>query len=131
MIVNNGRGTEFRNYNHPAARFGNDADAYMAAAGHYGVKSHELVKHYAEDLGYEYMSASNKEEYLAAVKRFITSGQTDKPMVFEVFTDYRCESDAIKIMNNLEISASASVKQLAKNILGEKGVQTVKKILKK
>ena len=103
----------------------------MAAAGHYGAQSHELVKHYADDLGYEYLSATNKEEYLAAVERFITSGHTDKPMVFEVFTDYRCESDAIKIMNNLEISASASVKQLAKNILGEKGVQTVKKILKK
>ena len=131
MLINNGRGTEFRNYNHPAARFGDDADAYMAAAGHYGAQSHNLVKHYAEDLGYEYMSASNKEEYLVAVERFLTPELTDKPMVFEVFTDHKCESDAIKIMNNLEVSATGSAKQLVKNVLGEKGVQAVKKILNK
>lgn len=131
VLINNGRGTEFRNYNHPAARFGDDADAYMAAAGHYGSQSHELVKHYAEDLGYEYMSASNKEEYLAAVERFLTPELTNKPMVFEVFTDHQCESDALRIMNNLEISTSGAAKHLAKNILGEKGVQAVKKLLNK
>ena len=64
MVVNNGRGTEFRNYNHPAARFGESADAYMAAYGHYGKKSHDLMRHYAEDLGFEYMCAETKEEYL-------------------------------------------------------------------
>lgn len=131
MIINNGRGTEFRNYNHPAARFGDDADAYMAAAGHYGAQSHELVKHYADDLGYEYLSASNKEEYLVAVERFLTPESTDKPMVFEVFTDSQCESDAIKIMRNLEVSATGLAKQLAKKVLGEKGKQVVKKILSK
>ena len=131
MLINNGRGTEFRNYNHPAASFGDDADVYMAAAGHYGAQSQELVKHYAQDLGYEYLSASNKDEYLAAVERFLTPELTDRPMVFEVFTDYQCESDAIKIMNNLETTAAGSAKQLAKSILGEKGVQAVKKILNK
>lgn len=131
MLINNGRGTEFRNYSHIAARFGEDADPFIAAAGHYGNQSSVLVKHYVEDLGCEYMSASNKEEYLACVERFLTPDLTDKPMVFEVFTDSRCESDALKIMNNLEVSAVSSAKQLAKNILGEKGVQAVKKILNK
>ena len=131
MLINNGCGTEFRNYNHPAARFGDDADAYMAAAGHYGAQSPELVKHYAEDLGFTYLCASNKEEYLEAVERFLTPELTEKPMVFEVFTDHQCESDAIKIMNNLEVSAASTVKQLVKNVLGEKGVQIVKKIINK
>lgn len=131
MLINNGRGTEFRNYNHPAASFGDDADAYMAAAGHYGAQSRELVKHYAEDLGYEYLSASSKEEYLAAVERFLTSELTATPMMFEVFTDSQCESDAIKIMNNLEVSPKSKAKTLVKSILGENGVNTVKKILNK
>ena len=56
---------------------------------------------------------------------------TERPMVFEVFTDSQCESDALRIMNNLEVSAVGSAKQLAKNILGEKGVKAVKKILDK
>lgn len=129
MLINNGRGTEFRNYNHLAARFGDDADAYMAAAGHYGAQSHEMVKHYAEDLGYEYMSASNKEEYLMAVERFLLPDMTDKSMIFEVFTDYQCESDAIRMLNNLEVSVTGSAKQIAKNVLGDKGVQTIKKLI--
>ena len=131
MLINNGRGTEFRNYSHIAARFGEDADPFIAAAGHYGNQSSVLVKHYAEDLGCEYMSASNKEEYLDCMEWFLTSELTERPMVFEVFTDSQCESDALKLMNNLEVSAVSSAKQLAKNILGEKGIQAVKKILNK
>lgn len=129
MLINNGRGTEFRNYNHPANQFGEDADAYMAAAGHYGNQSLKLVKHYAEDLGYEYMSAVNKEEYAVCADRFFINGLIDKPMVFEIFTDSQSESDAIKMMNNLEISASGSAKQIIKNALGDKGLQTVKRLL--
>ncbi len=131
MLVNNGRGTEFRNYNHPVASFGEDADPYMAAAGHYGAQSRDLVKHYAEDLGFEYMSAENEREYMANIDRFLTPELTEKPMIFEVFTDYRCESDALKIMNNLEVTRSAAAKQAVKTVLGEKGTQAVKKILKK
>ncbi len=130
MLINNGCGTEFKNYNHPAARFGDDADAYMAAAGHYGAQSKALVKHYAEDLGYEYMSASNKEEYLTAVERFLTTEFLDKPIIFEVFTDYQCESDALKMMKNLETTAAGSVKKMVKGVLGNKNVQFVKKIIK-
>ena len=131
MLVNNGRGTEFRNYNHPAARFGDDADPYMAAAGHFGNRSPLLVKHYAEDLGYEYMSASNKEEYLAHVDRFLTPQITDKPMLFEVFTDSAEESKALEIINHLETSTEGAAKDMARKILGPSGVQTLKKILKK
>ena len=66
MLINNGRGTEFHNSDHPASKFGAEGDPYIAAAGHYGNKSPELVKHYAQDLGYEYMTASTKEEYLTS-----------------------------------------------------------------
>ena len=131
MLINNGRGTEFRNYSHIAARFGDEADNYIAAAWHYGNQSRVLVKHYAEDLGFEYLSASNKEEYLTEIKRFLTPELTDKSMIFEVFTDCKNESDALEIMNHLEVSASSSAKQLVKNAIGEKGVKAIKKILNK
>lgn len=131
MVINNGRGTEFRNYSHYADSFGDDADTFMAAAGHYGNQSPVLVKHYAEDLGYEYLSASNKEEYLTSVEHFITPEFTGRPIVFEVFTNSRDESDALKIMRNLERSISASAKKVAKDILGTKGTQAVKRILGK
>ena len=131
MLINNGKGTEFHNYDNNAARFGTDADLYMAAAGHFSNKSSLMVKHYAEDLGYEYMSASNKEEYLAHIDRFLTPGITNKPMLFEVFTDSADESKALEIMNHLETSTEGAAKDMARKILGPSGVQTLKKILKK
>ena len=129
MVINNGRGTEFRNYNHPAQRFEEAADPYMAAAGHYGNQSPELIKHYAQDLGYEYMCASGKEEYLDAVDRFFSPESQDRPMIFEVFTDSVQESEALKILYRLDIPASVAAKNAAKTLLGDKGVDTIKKLL--
>lgn len=131
MLINNGCGTEFKNYTHNAAIFGDDANDYIAAAGHYGNKSKALVKHYAEDLGFEYLSACNKKEYTAAAERFLFPEITDKPMLFEVFTDSKNESDALKIIHELEISTVGAAKNTVKNILGEKGVSAIKKILNK
>lgn len=131
MVVNNGRGTEFRNYSHRAAAFGEDADAYIAAAGHYGSQSRKLVKHYAHDLGFEYMSASDKEDYIVQVKRFLTQEVVEKPILFEVFTDSQMESDALKLMNELDASVSGIAKKVAKELLGEKGVSTLKKLVKR
>ena len=131
LVVNNGRGTEFRNFNHPAARFGEEADKYMAAAGHYGQKSPSLIKNYAEDLGFEYMSASGKKEYLDTIDRFLIPAASDKPMVFEVFTDSQDESDALEILYNLKTDTVSKAKQIAREVLGEKGIQTIRKIIKK
>lgn len=131
MLVNNGRGTEFRNFNHPAQRFGDDADAFMAAYGHFGKQSRDLVKHYAEDLGFKYLSANNKEEYLANVEEYLNPELTDKPILFEVFTDSKDESKALEVLYNLETSAKGQAKQALKNALGEKGVASLKKIMGK
>lgn len=109
MLINNGRGISFRNYDHLGYCFGEDADLYIAAAGHYGSQSRELVRHYAEDLGFEYINAANKEEYLACTERFLMPQLTERPILFEVFTDSQCENDAHKTMNNLETPASGSV----------------------
>lgn len=131
LLVNNGKGTEFRNYMHPGSAFGEDADKYIAAAGHYGNKSHQLVRHYAEDLGYEYLSADNKEEYLKNLDRFLTPNVTDNPIIFEVFTTNEDESAAIHIMNNLNVSAAEVLKVAVKGVVGEKGKEAIKKILRK
>lgn len=135
LVINNGKGAEFKIYSHPAAAFGEEAEPFMAAAGHYGNKSAVLIKHYAEDLGYEYLTASTKEEYLASVKRFVTPELTEKPMVFEVFTDSSNESDAINIMNHIVQNASGTAKEMAKSVIksiaGDEGIEKVKRFLKK
>lgn len=147
LIVNNGRGTEFRNFYHVGSTFGDDADAYIAAAGHYGKQSKSLVKNYAQDLGYEYMAASNKEEFIRVYKRFVTPKITDKPMVFEIFTDSVDESKTLKEIWNIETTKSGVLKNELKSmavkfyqteigsavikIIGKKGFAFVRNMLKK
>lgn len=101
LLVNNGRGTEFRMYNHYAARFGDEADPFIAAAGHFGNQSPDLVRHYAQDLGFEYLTASNKEEFLKNVEHFTTPKTLPKPILFEVFTNHKDESDALRAMRKI------------------------------
>lgn len=131
MLVNNGKGTEFRNYSHPASRLGSDADYYIAAAGHYGNKSGELVKHYAQDLGFEYFSASNKDQFMACIERFITPEITEKPMLFELFTDSENESDALYAMQHIVTNPALSVKEKILNSIGEENYQRLRRLKKK
>lgn len=131
ILINNGKGTEFRNYNHPANIIGEDTNVFISAAGHFGNMSKSLVKHYAEDLGFEYMAASSKEEYLSHLDRFTTSEMIEKPMLIEVFTTSEEESDALKIMNTLKSTPRESLRQKAKDVLGTEGVETVRRMKKK
>lgn len=130
MVINNGKGQEFRNTLHHAARFNGDADQFMAASGHFGNKSHQLVRHYAEDLGYEYLSASDKHEFLYYIDRFTCAEATEKSMIFEIFTDSSDETKAFDIIHNLEISTSETVKKAVKDFIGDKGVEIIKKMTK-
>ena len=131
LVINNGIGTEFKNYTHIAAQFGKDADAYIAAGGHFGNKSKELIKNYAENLGCKYISASTKEEYLAAMNEWLNPEIGDKSIVFEVFTSDREESNALRAINSIERSVGGSAKNVVRKLLGEKGVKFLKKLLRK
>lgn len=129
MLVNNGVGTEFKNYNHPAMRFGDAGDDFMAARGHYGRQSRDLVCHYAQDLGFEYMAARNKEEFLQHLERFITPELTEKPMIFEAFTDSVDESESLRLLQHTAKDLKGSAKSVLRGALGEKNVGRLKTIL--
>ncbi|WP_282124747.1 thiamine pyrophosphate-binding protein [Algibacter mikhailovii] len=131
LMVNNGLGTEFRQYKHHASSFGEEANQFIAAAGHYGQKSPNLVKHYAQDLGFEYMSASNKEEVEKNYQRFLTDEVTDSPMLFEVFTNNDEESLALETIMNIEENMKGIAVQVATQLLGKKGVKGLKSIIGK
>lgn len=131
LLINNGKGNEFRNYGHPCYFLGNEADRYVAAAGHYGNKSLRLVRDYATDLGYEYLTASNKEEFIKITDRFLTPEITDKPMLLEVFTETKDESDALEMTCNVitdpKYKVMSSIKNTVKGLFGDEGVEKLKK----
>ena len=133
LIVNNGHGQEFRNFYHVGSTFGEDADKYIAAGGHYGNKSQKLVRHFAEDLGFEYITAYDKDTFLDNCNKFISPTLNERPIVFEVFTDTEDESNAIKKMWGIEtndrakkIENKALVNSFVKKIIGKKGLAIAK-----
>ncbi len=130
MLINNGRGTEFHNFDHPASRFGEDGDRFMAAAGHFGNMSRKLIKHYVSDLGYDYMSADNKDDYLSKCDEFFTSEKRGKPIVFEVFTDSDDESEALKILKSSLVDSRSKYKDMLINSSGYKLAHKIKNKLK-
>lgn len=133
MMINNGRGTEFTNKDNFTYAAGVDPNAvsYISADGHFGGKSQQLVRHYSEDLGFKYYSASNKEEFLKCLDDFVSPEIGDSSVVFEIFTDSNDERDALEMMYRLKGSAQGQVKQLAKDVLGAKGISFAKKIFGK
>lgn len=63
--------------------------------------------------------------------RFFSSKVLKRPILFEVFTDSKHESNALKILYTLQSTAGSTAKNVVKNMLGEKGVATLKKVIKK
>lgn len=111
MLVNNGCGGEFRNFNHGAYQFGDDTNKFISAGGHNGNKSTSLMKNVARSLGFTYISASTKEEFDKVYETFVSPEKTEHPILFEVFTNTADESDALKILSSLvEPSAVDKVK---------------------
>lgn len=114
LLVNNGCGGEFNMYNHPGSQFGKDTNLFIGAGGHFGKQSKSLVKHFSEDLGFDYLSACNKEEFTQNAEQFLAT-KTDKPIIFECFTNSEDESNALKLLNT--IVPDTSLKGQLKKVL--------------
>lgn len=99
LLINNGVGTEFKNYNHRASYFGEEANDYMAAKGHNGFKNKDLVRVLSEELGLKYLSATTKEEYINNRDIWLSKG--NGPVILEAFTTDKDESDALRLMNSI------------------------------
>jgi len=133
LVVNNDGGNIFRHNGHPSQTWlgYENANLYIAAGGHFGNKSPEFVKNMAENLGFEYLHATNKETFEKSSLRFVTPQITDKPMLFEVFTTCKDDSDAFSLMENILLDAKDHAKEAIKQIIGEQGTAFVKRLIKK
>lgn len=106
IVINNGLGQEFKNVSFPGSLLlGEDIDKFTAAKGHFACQSKTLVKDYAENLGFEYLTASNKEEFAKVYKRFITKELTERPMLFEIFTNTKDETEAHNLTTSIELKS--------------------------
>ena len=134
LLINNGCGTEFKLRTHPCYAFGENANKYMAAAGHYGSKSGKLVRHYAEDLGFKYLTASDKEGFMNVIDQFVDPA-VSQSILLEVFTDCQMEDKAYFMIRHSISDGQGKAKQMIKGainyILGEDGMNTIHKLVKR
>lgn len=130
LLVNNGKGAEFLTYKHRNTPLGLETEKFVAASGHFGCQSKSLVRHYAEDLGFEYLTASSKEEFTSVHARFLDPKLSGRPMLMEVFTDSDDEHDAQGVVCNIAPEVvSKNPKALAKKLLGEKKIAKLKRFI--
>lgn len=130
LLINNVLGAEFHLFKQTNITKVNNIDHYLSAGGHFGNQSPLVVKHLANDWGYEYLCASSKEDFEKVYKRFITPGLTEKPIIFEIFTDVNEENEALYKIYNVEKSKINEVKNAIKSVMGESMLTAIKKVRK-
>ena len=124
LLINNGGGAEFKimtkDWKQKVA-----VENFISANGHNG-----NAKGWSENCGFKYLSASNKEEFQVVKNEFVSF--SDKPVILEVFTNEDDEPVAMQtlISANREVTISGQLKNVVTNIVGEKGIKVIKKILR-
>ena len=127
LLVNNNGGVEFKLGD---LQQKTEVSKYIAADGHF-----KNAKGWAETCGFEYYSASNKEEFILHINDFLS--EKSKPVVFEIFTnpeDERMANQVIVSANQkgtVNDNIKKQIKKGIKDILGENNTQKLKKMLKK
>ena len=126
LLINNESGTEFKNSTHIGANFGDRANQYIAAGGHFtnqfssvSVETEDSpARSWCESLGFKYLRATSKEEYSNCVKDFLST-ESDRPIILECFTNSNEESTALELMANLDnkINLQGRTKQAVKKII--------------
>lgn len=131
MLFNNGKGCEFKHNMSPGHIFKDDVDLYISAAGHFGKQSPTLVRDYAQNLGFKYLTASTKEEFLANIEEYLNPEITQS-YIFEVFTQDVNESDALKLMkiNGLKDNIQETMKDSGLDVMVYKAKDKISKLFK-
>jgi 2-succinyl-5-enolpyruvyl-6-hydroxy-3-cyclohexene-1-carboxylate synthase len=135
LVVNNGVGLEMRGsftLGYKIARdLGVDEEKFIAAGGHYGQGKKEVIRHFVDDFGCEYISASNKAEYLNNLDHFLDGSYYQKSIVFEVFVSVTDEETAINLVGNLIGDKSKGAKTAVRKLIGESNYDSLKRNIKK
>jgi 2-succinyl-5-enolpyruvyl-6-hydroxy-3-cyclohexene-1-carboxylate synthase len=108
LLINNGTGMEMHFPDFFADGVVADKDSFIAASGHYGNKSKTLVRDYACNLGFEYLEASSKSEYLEKLDDFCSREEKNYPIIFEVFVEKMDEDEAYNIVSSINGKAHNS-----------------------
>lgn len=104
LLSNNGGGAEFHIF--PHIQEDNTIDLNIAASHGFTAKA------WAESVGFEYLSASNKETLSTNLPKFVST-EGDKPKILEVFTDLHFDGEyCLDVYRHLEREIAPFLSQI-------------------
>lgn len=125
LLINNGGGAEFKIL---TRNWKNDihVENFISANGHNG-----SAKGWAENCGFHYLTANNRQEFDNVKNRFIQSN--NQPIILEVFTEEDNETLAMitLIEANRIANTSDKLSGILTSVFGENGADTIKSVAKK
>lgn len=92
LLINNSCGAEFHISTLLKDQVGEKINEYTAAGGH-----NTSAKMWAESMNFDYISANSTEELHEKMPLFCTKKQSQKPILFEVFTKAEDEEKSLRI----------------------------------
>lgn len=112
IVVNNGRGIEFRNYCHPASKtFGIAADSYVAAAGHFGDQINSTIVDLCNTVNAKYYRISSKDGFENIVEEFLNPN-TSKSIIVEAITTPEDENHALMTYLQYKVNLDYKIRKL-------------------
>lgn len=97
ILVNNGGGGEFRQDTNAAEKvFGDRANSYVAAVGHYG-----SAEGWAKSVGFDYLGIEDIDEMEEATAWIVK--ENIKPMLLEITVDLEADVRALKIFRDANL----------------------------
>ena len=120
ILLNNNGGAALFNYVYKDNDYPS-LDKNVAAA------HNATAKGWAQSLGMEYITAGNKEEFDVGLQKFVSD--SDKPIMFEVFTDKKIDAKAqldFRSMNT-PFSYQGKLKKTVKTVLGQELLDRLRK----
>lgn len=99
ILVNTGNGAEFLHFQSPEYEVG--VRPFIAAEGHFGNHSKEVVKKLSESLGFEYCGVNDKQSFLLIEDKIVDKKIGEKPLLVEVFIKAEEQSKAWEKLSNI------------------------------
>lgn len=136
ILVNNNRGMTFKHSDHYGSVWGDKANKYLAAAGHYLPKGAAAAsgvtpaQAWAESLGFTYLRAESGDEFDLRLDALLDPSATE-PILLECLTEEDDERAARDLLFELDTrrTAEGRVKDAARAILPKGALFAAKKVL--
>lgn len=136
VLVNNNRGMTFKHTDHFGSVWAEEANKYLAAAGHFLPKGDAVAsgvtpaQAWSESLGFKYLRADSEEPFDAAMETLLDPS-SESPVLLECLTKEADERRARDLLFELDTrkTAKGRVKEAARAVLPKGALGAAKKVL--